>query len=124
MKEETEALLARAKAILDGMTAEELEAMFETQRRNYAASFARQLEDTQRRQAVYRVPGWKFAVGELVWKPRGSWWRGHIVGTYSTTQTPRGYAVQLDVAHGPVQIYPEDALELLPNELKGAFQCV
>lgn len=55
--------------------------------------------------------GWAFAEGDLVRKKSGSWWEGRVVGTYSTTQTPRGYAVQLDKPFGPVQIYPESALE-------------
>lgn len=55
--------------------------------------------------------GWEFAEGDLVRKKSGSWWEGRIVGTYSTAQTPRGYAVQLDKPFGPVQIYPESALE-------------
>lgn len=56
-------------------------------------------------------PGWAFAEGDLVRKKSGSWWEGRIVGTYTTEQTPRGYAVQLDKPFGPVQIYPESALE-------------
>ena len=55
--------------------------------------------------------GWAFAEGDLVRKKSGSWWEGFVVGTYSTEQTPRGYAVQLDKPFGPVQIYPESALE-------------
>lgn len=57
------------------------------------------------------VPGWAFAEGDLVRKKSGSWWEGRVVGTYTTEQTPRGYAVQLDKPFGPVQIYPESALE-------------
>lgn len=54
---------------------------------------------------------WQFKAGDRVRKKSGSWWEGIIVGTYSTDQTPRGYAVQLDKPFGPVQIYPESALE-------------
>lgn len=54
---------------------------------------------------------WEFSYGDLVRKKSGQWWVGHIVGTYSTRQTPRGYAVQLKKLNGPVQIYPEHALE-------------
>lgn len=58
-------------------------------------------------------PAWKFTSGDMVRKPRGSWWEGRVVGFYSTDQTPRGYAVQLQTpsGNGPVQIYPESALE-------------
>jgi dihydrofolate reductase (trimethoprim resistance protein) len=55
---------------------------------------------------------WKFRYGDLVRKSRGSWWEGRVVGYYSTEQTPRGYAVQLPIENGPVQIYPEAALSL------------
>lgn len=58
-----------------------------------------------------RREGWSFAEGDLIRKKSGSWWEGRVVGTYSTEQTPRGYAVQLDKPNGPVQIYPESALE-------------
>lgn len=54
---------------------------------------------------------WAFSCGDLVGKKSGSWWEGRVVGTYSTKQTPRGYCVQLDKPNGPVQIYPEHALE-------------
>ena len=57
-------------------------------------------------------PTAKFRPGDRVRKHSGSWWEGRIVGFYSTDQTPIGYAVQLDfVPNGPVQIYPEAALE-------------
>lgn len=55
----------------------------------------------------------KFKQGDRVRKISGAWWEGTIVGYYSTKQTPIGYCVQLDgVENGPVQIYPESALEL------------
>lgn len=60
---------------------------------------------------------WAFAHGDYVCKKSGSWWAGRVVGTYATEQTPRGYAVQLDKPFGPVQIYPESALErFIPSE--------
>lgn len=68
------------------------------------------LSEAEKREREVR-PGWAFAEGDLVRKKSGSWWEGRIVGTYSTEQTPRGYAVQLDKPFGPVQIYPESALE-------------
>jgi hypothetical protein len=62
------------------------------------------------------VTGWKFAAGDRVRKRSGAWWEGKVVGFYSTYDTPRGYAVQLQTRNdnGPVQIYPESALELNP----------
>lgn len=56
------------------------------------------------------VTAWKWGVGARVRKHSGSWWEGVVVGYYSTEQTPRGYAVQLEKPNGPVQIYPEAAL--------------
>lgn len=63
---------------------------------------------------------WAFAEGDLVRKKSGSWWEGFVVGTYSTMQTPRGYAVQLAHEFGPVQIYPESALELVLAKMSEA----
>lgn len=68
------------------------------------------LSEAEKREKEARA-GWAFAEGDLVRKKSGSWWEGRVVGTYSTEQTPRGYAVQLDKPFGPVQIYPESALE-------------
>ena len=57
----------------------------------------------------------KFNYGDRVRKHSGAWWEGRVVGFYSTEQTPIGYNVQLDkVPNGPVQIYPESALERVP----------
>lgn len=55
--------------------------------------------------------GWKFQLGEMVCKKPTSSWAGYIVGFYSTEITPRGYCVIKDRRVGPVQIYPESALE-------------
>lgn len=55
--------------------------------------------------------------GTRVRKKTGAAWQGRIVGWYSTSQTPRGYAVESEVHHGSVQIYPEAALELVPHTL-------
>lgn len=54
----------------------------------------------------------KFKLGDKVRKVSGSEWRGVVVGTYSTTLTPEGYAVESDAHPGSVQIYPAKALEL------------
>lgn len=52
----------------------------------------------------------KFKMGDLVYKIKGSAWTGHIVGTYTTKLTPKGYCVESDVHFGSVQIYPASAL--------------
>jgi hypothetical protein len=54
----------------------------------------------------------KFNIGDLVYKVRGSKWRGQVVGWYSTELTPDGYAVESSSESGSVQIYPASALEL------------
>lgn len=53
-----------------------------------------------------------FQMGDLV-KKKGDkgQWHGKIVGTYSATCTPVGYAVESLLETGSVQIYPESALE-------------
>lgn len=52
-----------------------------------------------------------FKLGDTVRKTTGSQWHGTIVGTYSTTLTPEGYAVESATERGSVQIYPAKALE-------------
>lgn len=54
----------------------------------------------------------KFKRGDLVRKIKGSQWKGTVVGEYSTTLTPEGYAVESSTEKGSVQIYPAAALEL------------
>lgn len=56
----------------------------------------------------------KFKWGDRVRKTKGSSWQGHVVGTYATTLTPEGYAVESEREPGSVQIYPASALELVP----------
>ena len=58
----------------------------------------------------------KFKLGDKVHKPKGANWSGTIVGTYSSTFTEEGYAVESDKHLGVVQIYPVGALELQPQE--------
>jgi hypothetical protein len=53
----------------------------------------------------------KFQLGASVRKTKGSQWHGTVVGTYSTTLTPEGYAVESATESGSVQIYPASALE-------------
>lgn len=57
----------------------------------------------------------KFSLGESVTKTKGSKWTGKVVGFYSTTLTPVGYAVESDTEVGSVQIYPETALFAVPQ---------
>ena len=53
-----------------------------------------------------------FQLGDSVRKKSGSQWSGRIVGYYSTSLTPEGYAIESDTEKGSVQIYPVSALEL------------
>ena len=52
-----------------------------------------------------------FALGDRVRKKSGAAWQGCVVGWYSTTLTPEGYAVESEAHPGSVQIYPVAALE-------------
>ena len=58
----------------------------------------------------------KFQIGDHVRKTKGSRRQGHVVGTYSTSLTPEGYAVESSTEHGSVQIYPAAALELVEKK--------
>lgn len=55
----------------------------------------------------------RFKVGDRVRKIKGSSWQGIVVGTYSTTLTPEGYAIESEREPGSVQIYPAAAIEAL-----------
>lgn len=57
-----------------------------------------------------------FAMGDMVRKKSGSQWEGVIVGFYSTSLTPEGYAVESSSHAGSVQIYPAKALEVVTYE--------
>ena len=52
-----------------------------------------------------------FKLGDTVKKVSGSQWHGTVVGTYITSLTPEGYAVESWTEAGSVQIYPVRALE-------------
>lgn len=54
----------------------------------------------------------KFREGDEVEKISGSAWDGAVCGFYSTSLTPRGYAVESSAHPGSVQIYPASALRL------------
>jgi hypothetical protein len=56
-----------------------------------------------------------FKRGDRVEKISGSSWRGIVVGEYSTSLTPDGYAVESEREPGSVQIYPAKALRNLPD---------
>lgn len=68
---------------------------------------------------VYAQPKPTFKLGDFVRKTKGSKWKGRVVGTYSTTLTPEGYAVESSTETGSVQIYPAGALELFDPEQEG-----
>lgn len=55
-----------------------------------------------------------FNLGDRVRKKSGAAWQGRVVGWYSTTLTPEGYAVESESHSGSVQIYPVAALERVP----------
>lgn len=101
-----------------GVTAGAIEAA--TRIRNLFA----QLSEARREGDLYRraygclscgekVRDCRFELGQHVRKKSGSSWQGRIVGFYSTTLTPIGYAVESEREPGSVQIYPESALEAL-----------
>lgn len=58
----------------------------------------------------------KFNMGDRVRKTKGSEWQGRVVGTYSTSLTPEGYAVESEAHPGSVQIYPASALEAVGKD--------
>lgn len=62
------------------------------------------------------MPRRKFKLGDRVRKIKGSSWHGHVVGFYSTSLTPIGYAVESERETDSVQIYPEAALEDMEEE--------
>ena len=57
-----------------------------------------------------------FTIGDTVRKKSGSEWEGVVVGFYSTSLTPEGYAVESSSHAGSVQIYPAKALEVVNND--------
>jgi hypothetical protein len=57
----------------------------------------------------------QFRIGDRVTKIKGSQWTGRIVGFYSTTLTPEGYAVESETEIGSVQIYPAAAISALKD---------
>lgn len=55
----------------------------------------------------------KFQIGDHVRKISGAAWSGTVVGTYTSSLTAEGYAVESFAETGSVQIYPAAALELI-----------
>jgi dihydrofolate reductase (trimethoprim resistance protein) len=54
---------------------------------------------------------WLYRLGDRLTKIKGSNWTGRVVGFYSTSLTPEGYAIESETERGSVQIYPVGALE-------------
>jgi len=78
---------------------------------NAQAAEALRLAAFELRAALSAQGAAKFRMGDLVKKSTGSEWEGRVVGTYSTEQTPEGYAVESSAHRNSVQIYPVTALE-------------
>lgn len=55
--------------------------------------------------------GFRWAAGTELRKKSGAAWSGKVVGFYSSSLTPEGYAIESDKHPGSVQIYPLSALE-------------
>jgi hypothetical protein len=64
------------------------------------------------------MPDAKWRIGSRVRKTKGSSWQGRVVGFYSTTLTRVGYCVESEREPGSVQLYPEVALELVPEDAR------
>ena len=64
-------------------------------------------------QPGWKPEGWRWGIGTRLRKIKGSSWQGPVVGFYTTTLTPRGYAVESERETNSVQLYPEAALELV-----------
>jgi hypothetical protein len=68
--------------------------------------------------AMIRLHEGAWRLGTRVRKIKGSSWQGCVVGYYSTTLTPEGYAVESEREPGSVQIYPRAALDELEAALE------
>jgi hypothetical protein len=55
-------------------------------------------------------------LGTRVTKIKGSSWTGRVVGFYSTSFTPEGYAIESENEPGSVQIYPRSAIRAQAKE--------
>jgi len=63
-------------------------------------------DQVARKDRPMTTENWTFRLGDRVTKTKGSSWTGRVVGFYSTTLTPEGYAVESENERGSVQIYP------------------
>lgn len=81
---------------------------------NDAAFAALALRQLRHRIAALREAA-EWPLGTRVEKIKGSSWRGHVVGYYSTSLTPEGYCVESEREPGSVQIYPRAALKEQPK---------
>ena len=68
-------------------------------------------DQVARKDRPMNTENWTFRLGDRVTKTKGSSWTGRVVGFYSTTLTPEGYAIESDTETGSVQIYPVGALK-------------
>lgn len=66
--------------------------------------------------AIRIAQRWQWRMGDRVRKKKGASWHGRVVGFYSTAMTPAGYCVESEREPGSVQLYPEVALELVPED--------
>lgn len=62
-----------------------------------------------------------YRYGDRLRKKSGSSWQGRVVGFYSTLLTPVGYCIESEREPGSVQIYPESALERVPEAARAAL---
>lgn len=65
---------------------------------------------------IYPPTHTKFRHGDCVQKKSGGYWRGHVVGWYTTSMNNEGYAVESMYEPGSVQIYPAAALALMTGD--------
>ena len=65
----------------------------------------------------------KWKLGTRLRKKSGANWQGRVVGFYSTTLTPEGYAIESESEKGSVQIYPDAALEEVQEQPDRCFNC-
>ena len=61
--------------------------------------------------SMIREPFGCWKIGTRLRKISGASWQGRVVGYYSTSLTPVGYAIESEREPGSVQIYPAAALE-------------
>lgn len=105
----------RAMEIFERMTPHQMAVLIVDQQDDYLRMVDERDAILAELQQVQVASNTKFTIGDRVHKTKGSRWQGRIVGTYSTSLTPEGYAVESETEHGSVQIYPAAALVLVPQ---------